>query len=676
MGSHSLLFAPITLFLFANLAFAQDYKLTLEDSAKQSPSPEVTTNNPPPQSMAIEIYPDEARRRAIRGCDINKQCGKHWVALRHFEQNSFNDTSAVWIAPKKDITQSLPNKNGSQKIFEANHQQTPVPTWLTDIALPDLPVRLEKRIIRYLEFYKNNPRGHSIMAGWLQRQNKYKALIDHYTQAFSLPKDLLYLAMIESSYRATTYSRVGASGLWQFMPGGGRIYGLRIDRWVDERNDPIRSTQAAMLHLSDLYQRFGSWELALAAYNAGYGAILKGIARYNTNDYWQLIELENALPWESSIYVPKILAAAIVGKNRELFGFDTIVPDEPIESEPLHVRSSVALSSIAKATGTTLANMVALNPHIRRGRTPPGKKGYVINVPIGGKEKARNNTKILYKQSTPLTEIQIPHGYRFEDVATTYGVTRKSLLAANAMQSEAEIRGEDWLIVPARSETFINNGRRQAMENLYRSAYPPSKDKEPLLVASNFAVPKNTNISGTISSSEPATKTVYYRVIAGTTLQGVAEAFEIDKAKLVYWNSLDPRAQLQARMILRVLVPVDFDAVKHNIAVLDPNRLKPIQRGTTDHIVENEMRLGRKRLVLSPNKPQSFAQIGKPYGLSSRDVARINKKPNTTVVQPGEQVIVYQVVDASRSKRAAKQRQVMLGKSRKKSRKRRRRRSR
>src|SRR5690606_39166011 len=104
------------------------------------------------------------------------------------------------------------------------------------------------------------------------------------------------ISMIESSYDPHEYSRTGASGLWQFMPAGGRIYGLEQNRWIDQRNDPVLATRAAMYYFKDLYHRFGDWDLALAAYNAGYGAVLKGIAKYNTNDFWQLLEYENALP--------------------------------------------------------------------------------------------------------------------------------------------------------------------------------------------------------------------------------------------------------------------------------------------------------------------------------------------------------------------------------------------
>src|SRR5262249_33157981 len=150
----------------------------------------------------------------------------------------------------------------------------------------------------------------------------------------------------------------------------------------DERNDPYRATVAQMDYFADLYQRFGDWHLALAAFNAGYGAILRSVARFNTNDFWALAQYEDAMPWETSLYVPKALACAIVGHNKKLFGFDDVKPDAPESWDDVTVPSSISLDVIAQAAGATAASVKALNPHLRRGRTPPGI-AYVVRVPKG-----------------------------------------------------------------------------------------------------------------------------------------------------------------------------------------------------------------------------------------------------------------------------------------------------
>src|SRR5690606_23448553 len=158
------------------------------------------------------------------------------------------------------------------------------------LELPDLPVRWTPTLIDYLLFYKDDPRGRAIMEGWLAAQGRYRDLIASELRKAKLPEDLMYVAMIESGYDPTTKSPAGAVGLWQFMPSGAHIYGLREDRWIDERRDPLRATRAVVDFWKDLYQRFGDWDIALAAFNAGYGALLRSIARFNTNDFYQLCE--------------------------------------------------------------------------------------------------------------------------------------------------------------------------------------------------------------------------------------------------------------------------------------------------------------------------------------------------------------------------------------------------
>ena len=193
--------------------------------------------------------------------------------------------------------------------------------WLRALKLPDFPVRWDPQVLRYLDYFKNDTKGRSVMSNWLRRAGRYRELFDKVLARHGLPRDLFYLAMIESGFESAAKSRVGAGGVWQFMPGAARAYGLEVSYWVDSRRDPERAADAAARYLKDLYVRFGSWYLVFAAYNAGYGAVLRSITNYNTNDYWELVKHESGLPWESSLYVPKILAAAIVGRNQAAFGF-------------------------------------------------------------------------------------------------------------------------------------------------------------------------------------------------------------------------------------------------------------------------------------------------------------------------------------------------------------------
>ena len=156
---------------------------------------------------------------------------------------------------------------------------TPPPDseWLRSLKLPDLPVRWDAQVLRYLDYFKNDPKGHAVMAGWLRRAGRYRDLFEKALERQGLPKDLLYVAMVESGFDNGARSRVGAGGIWQFMPGAARAYGLEVSYWVDARRDPERAVDAAARYLKDLYVRFGSWYLVFAAYNAGYGSVLRSI---------------------------------------------------------------------------------------------------------------------------------------------------------------------------------------------------------------------------------------------------------------------------------------------------------------------------------------------------------------------------------------------------------------
>lgn len=619
-----------------------------QDAGPNPPAPE---ENDPEFSLR--------QRRAIRGCPVGMDCHKDLDRdLREFELESFPKPSSKspWI-DNDDVDGHndvrIRGKSRDEAPGRVVRRQTgklsptdlrPDLPWLADLTLPDIPFRWDDRIIKYLEFYKSDKRGRRIMSAWLAAQGRYRKLIERQMRKKKMPEDLLYIAMIESSYDPHDYSRVGASGLWQFMPAGGRIYGLSQDRWVDERNDPLKSTKAAVVYFADLYQRFGDWELSMAAYNAGYGAVLRGMAKYNTNDFWQLLEYENALPWESGIYVPKAIACAIVGHNRKLFGYDNIKDEPALEYDKVTVPKSVSLGVIARAAGVKKDAVEELNPHLRRGRTPPGVKKFVVRIPKGTKKLFAERFPQLRGDWDKYDAYVVRHGERFEDVATMHGISRSKLRELNDIETEAEVAGGTVIVVPVVSEEDKKKNLAKAQDNLYKSGVPRGDDGDKLLVA----VP------------DPALKVkgmkrVFYRVVSGDTQFGIAKAFEVDRADLAKWNGLDPEAHLHPRMVMQVWISPKLDLKGRDIAVLDESRLRIVEAGSQEHMDLAEERTGRKRVLYKAKKRESFEEIGKKYGLTARDLARINRKPHDTVLEPGETVLVYQVVDTSASKRAAKQ---------------------
>jgi membrane-bound lytic murein transglycosylase D len=615
------------------------------------PAPAGRQVDPPgpasPQEELLSMDPDA--RRAVRGCDPGVECaGDLLQGLRAFEIEAFPRRRGDSPWSDRDggsIVSRAPGAvAGGQRRPQRPTDLRPDLPWLARLEMPDLPIQWDHRIIRFLEFYKEDPRGQKLMRAWLREQGRYKDLILRELRRAKLPEDLLYVCMIESGYDSRERSRVGATGLWQFMPAAGLVYGLRQSRWVDERNDPVRATRAVTAYFADLYQRFGDWDLAMAAYNAGYGAVLRSIARYNTNDFWRLLDYESALPWESSIYVPKALAAAIVGRNRELFGFADVVPAPGFAYDEVTVPTSVALSVVARAAGVDTRAVEELNPHLRRGRTPPGIKSFAVRIPRGRRDQFAARFPQLRGEWDLYDAYLVRHGERFEDVATTHGLTVKKLRELNGLDSDREVEGGTVLVVPRVSDGDKQANRRKAEESLYSAGEPAGDPGEKLLVAvpdPDFKV--------------PGKQRVFYRVVSGDSLTRIARAFAVERSALAAWNGLDGEAKLQPRMVMQVWVDRGCKPGDRSVALLDAGRVERVKAGSVDHIAVAEKKLGRERVTYTAARRESYEDVGRKFGLSARDVARINRKPYDTVLAPGDTCVIYKVVDKTASERAAEQ---------------------
>ena len=585
-------------------------------------------------------------RRNVRGCAVGETCQRASELLREFELEAFPPPGhSPWLDERTLTGPASRLEAPPIKKVRKPSELRPDAPWLDKLELPDLPVTWTQRLADYLVFYKDDPRGRGIMESWLAAQGRYRELIVTHLRKAHLPEDLLYDAMIESSYDPGDSSSAGALGLWQFMPEGGKIYGLREDRWVDERRDPMRSTIAVLDYWADLYQRFGNWEMALAAFNVGYGAVLKSIARYNTNDYYQLCEYENALPWETCLYTPKVLATAIVGHNRTLFGFDQ-VKESPAETwDEVAVPTSVSLAVIAKASGATEADIKRLNPQLRRGRTPP-ETSYVVRVPAGARPDFGRKLVELQTDWDGFDAYVVAHGERFEDVATTFGLSLAQLRKLNGVDRSTdmgEIEGGTVLVVPRITDDARAKNRAKAKAKLLGSGID-QKEGEPLIVP----VPdKAANVAGKLR--------VFYRVVTGDTLKSVAKALAVNPAELEQWNALDDAGKLHSKMVLQAWVAPGFDADAKKVALLDEDQLLVVTRGSPEHLDLAEARTGRVRTEYVAKQKEKLADVAKRYGMGSHDLARINRISYDTVLDKGQKIIVYEVADPQRSKRADEQ---------------------
>ena len=310
----------------------------------------------------------------------------------------------------------------------------------------DMPIDANDRVVASLHFFQT--RGRKTFATWLQRAGRYRTLIGDILQREGMPSDLFYLAVIESGLNPRAYSRSRAVGLWQFMAHTGRMMGLKRTHWIDERRDPIKATVAASQYLKDLFAEFGDWRLALAAYNAGPGRVRRAIARADTNDYWQL-----DLPRETKNYVPLFMAAAVIAKDPQLFGF------EPQAEEPGFAYEEVALpkdwlyvdlKAAAQLLGVERQTLHDLNPELRQDITPPGSRSpYTLRVPPGkGRLLLDQYASLPVPPGAAIHQYPVQRGDTISGIAQTFGVSTRVVIAANSLKNPNSIRPRQILYIP------------------------------------------------------------------------------------------------------------------------------------------------------------------------------------------------------------------------------------
>lgn len=276
----------------------------------------------------------------------------------------------------------------------------------------------------------------------LERSGKYMPMIAKVLKQEGLPEELGYLALLESEFVVNARSRNGAVGLWQFMAPTARRYGLRIDRWVDERRDPVKSTRAAAAYLKDLHDYYGRWFLATAAYNAGPGKVDKALRQARANDFWS-IRAKARLSEETRNFVPRFIAIALIASEPEKYGFLELVYQPPLDYEEVELAAPMKLESLAKLAETSVSTIRDLNPALLRHVTPPRESVYCLNVPVGQASTflAKLNDKLLTKPREPVKVVthEVKKGETLLSIARRYGLTVRALMEFNGLKT-AHIR--------------------------------------------------------------------------------------------------------------------------------------------------------------------------------------------------------------------------------------------
>jgi membrane-bound lytic murein transglycosylase D len=382
----------------------------------------------------------------------------------------------------------------------------------------DIPIPQNSRVLAYVELFQGRLR--EFIQDGLTRGTKYLPMIQNVFRAEGLPLDLAYIPIIESGFKPNAVSRASARGPWQFMKATARENGLHHDWYIDARSDPEKATIAAAKYLKTLNKLFdGDWNLVLAAYNGGLGRVQRAVKRSGKEDFWELSASSKYLPKETREYVPLILAAIIVAKNPAQYGFD-IVAHEPISYDKVNVPRAVDLRRVAEWTGTSIDEIQALNPQLRRWTTPVKYPTFELKVPAGtGEQFQARLADAAPGDMTALKWYTVRSGESLAGIARKLKVSRVDLAEANGLSVKSRVRSGQELIIPRAPATLLAS-------RTDRSA-PAEVAARPLTgTPAVAAAPARTGTA------------IVYRVKRGDTLSSIAELFDTTVARIKSLNKL------------------------------------------------------------------------------------------------------------------------------------------
>ena len=390
----------------------------------------------------------------------------------------------------------------------------------------DIPIVMNARVEQFIQHFQTA--GKKNFSNWLARSAKYIPLMRNLLKENGLPEDLVYLALIESGFNPRAYSRRKAAGPWQFIYPTGKRYGLRVNGWVDERRDPEKSTIAAAKYLKDLYDLFECWYLAAASYNAGEGKISRAIKRYRTEDFWELTKYRY-LKQETKDYVPQMIAAALIAKDPEKYGFTGIEYQEPLRYDKVSVPPVMDLSLIARAGEITTDELKELNPELLRWCTPPDTD-YEIKIPFGKKEFFLKKFESLQSSERPQYRIHIfKKGDTLPKVARAYRVSGESILETNQLKKTSRLTPGMNLVIPI-------------------SVSPANQDTRASATA-------RKKVDGKVQPlQDEGDEEAMYTIKKGDTLWSIANEMGVNIGALSRWNNLHPEKKLRPGDKLKVRV--------------------------------------------------------------------------------------------------------------------------
>jgi membrane-bound lytic murein transglycosylase D len=312
--------------------------------------------------------------------------------------------------------------------------------------LSSFPAQLNDRVGVFIDFFQK--RANPFFTRSLARSSAYEGMMKQILREKNLPEELFYLALIESGFDPKAFSPAKAGGIWQFISGTAKRFGLKVNPWVDERRDPEKATYAAAAYLKNLFEMFNSWDLAAAGYNAGEGKVLKAMKKTQKQEYWELAQ-SRYLRRETKEYVPMFLAAVAIAQDPQKYGFIDISYHPPLVYEKMLVPPATSLASVARAAQIDLAELQGLNPSLRKGMTPPEAPGFELKLPPGKRALVEKNIDQLRPAAVKQSKKhRVRSGETLARVAKLHNVSVNDLCSANNLGPKSRLKPGTRLVLP------------------------------------------------------------------------------------------------------------------------------------------------------------------------------------------------------------------------------------
>ncbi len=460
----------------------------------------------------------------------------------------------------------------------------------------EFPIVINKKVKHFISYYSTV--NSSFTRRSLERAQLYLPEMRRILRQYHIPEELAYMVLIESGFTTHAYSRARACGPWQFISSTGRKYGLKINWWVDERRDPLKSTYAAAKYLHDLYGYFDSWYLAAAAYNAGEGKIMRAIKKHKTQDFWEMSRFRY-LKRETKEYIPRLIAAILIAREPEKYGL-SISYQPPLTFDEVEVHDATDLQVVAWAAGCKFGDLKKLNPELRYWCTPPRVKKYLVKVPSGtGTQCQQKLAGLPPEQRITFRRHKIRPGESLSTIAHRYRTSIRPIKELNNLTG-SRIRAGSYLVIPVRAQ---GSGQVVFSSRIYTAGVRQHR------------MPKSV-------IHRPSA----YRVRRGDSLWKIARKYHVSVNNIRRWNSLGKSTLIKPGQVLALSEQRRVRRVVKKRKWVKTASLKPGRQHSSSSAGE----------TVKVRRGDTLWKVSRKYGLTVDQLCRWNGLKKRSILHPGQ----------------------------------------